>query len=70
MVPFLGKNPLPGEVWWLNERKLNRMIDKVDEKWSGAIPITLFVKGNAGEKFFWEGELDQEKLDEFIIERL
>jgi thiol-disulfide isomerase/thioredoxin len=70
MVPFLGKNPLPGDVWWLNERKLHTMIDKVDKKWSGAIPITIFLKGNVEEKLFWEGELDQEKLEGFIIQKL
>lgn len=70
LMPFLQKDPLPGLSWWLNEKKLHRFIDRVDERWSGAIPITLFLKEGRDEKLFWEGELDQEKLDSLIEENL
>lgn len=70
LVPFLKKDPLPGDVWWLNERKLQSMIDKVDKNWSGAIPFTLFLKGSPGEKSYWEGELTQEQLYTWIQENL
>jgi thiol-disulfide isomerase/thioredoxin len=70
LKPFLQKDPLPGTSWWLNEKKLHRFIDQVDPRWSGAIPITLFLKGGPGDKLFWEGELDQGKLDSLIDEKI
>lgn len=70
LVPFLQKDPLPGQSWWLNERKLNTMIDKVSPDWSGAIPFTILLKGNKQNSSFFEGELDQEILLKLIKEKL
>jgi len=70
LLPFLNDNPLPGEVWWLNEKKLNTMIDKVEKNWSGAIPFTLFLKGDPLEKDYYEGELSKEKLERKIVEKI
>ena len=63
--PFLSANPLPGEVWWLNEKKLHTLIPKIDPTWTGAIPATLFFKGSTYRQF-WEGEIKRNQLAEII----
>ena len=68
--PFLQKEPLPGKQWWLNEKKFGKMIDKVEENWSGAIPFTLFLKGSPEEKSFHEAEITQEQLIQMIDQNL
>jgi thiol-disulfide isomerase/thioredoxin len=68
LVPFLERDPLPGSSWWLNERKLQPYIDKVDPRWSGAIPFTLFIDQKTRSAF--EGEITQELLEQMIAERL
>jgi len=46
LVPFLEKNPLPGEVIVLDDSDSNNWIPKVDPKWSGAIPATIVYNGD------------------------
>lgn len=70
LVPFLEKDPLPGVSWWLNERKLQPFIDKIDPDWSGAIPFTLFLNGNASDRSSFEGEITPELLERKIAKRL
>lgn len=54
VIPFLTKNKIQSKVVLLADGKANSWIDKVDPKWSGAIPITLILKG--GERKFYEQE--------------
>lgn len=54
VIPFLNKNKIESEVVLLADGKANNWIDKVDPKWSGAIPITLILRGD--EKLFYEQE--------------
>lgn len=49
---FITKKKIKNKVVLLTDSKTNSWIDKVDSKWSGAIPITLFLKGK--EKHFYE----------------
>lgn len=46
VVPFVKKRGLKNEVFLLDETDQQVYIDKIDKTWSGAIPATLFVKGN------------------------
>lgn len=46
LVPFLEKNPLPGDVIVLDDADSNRWIPEVDPKWSGAIPATVVYNGD------------------------
>jgi thiol-disulfide isomerase/thioredoxin len=70
LVPFLNSNELPGEVWWLNERKLHKMIDRVEASWSGAIPFTFFLKGSKEGMEFKEGELNYDELEKMIHQNI
>jgi len=54
VIPFLAKNNIRSEVVLLADGKANSWIDKVDPEWSGAIPITLILKGD--KKIFYERE--------------
>ena len=45
LLPFIEKNSLKSRLIHLTDPKTNDWIDKVDPSWSGAIPITLFVRG-------------------------
>ena len=46
VIPFVKKHGLKNEVLLLDETDQQMYIDKIDKTWSGAIPATLFVKGN------------------------
>jgi hypothetical protein len=62
---FIEKRGVQSPVYLLNDVDFNSWINKVSQKWSGAIPATLFVKPN-GERLFHEGELDESELRELI----
>ena len=46
VIPFAKKHGLKNEVLLLDETDQQMYIDKIDKTWSGAIPATLFIKGN------------------------
>lgn len=62
---FIERRAVKAPVFLLNDVDFNSWINKVSEKWSGAIPATLFVKPN-GERVFHEGELDENELKQLI----
>ncbi len=45
------KQPQP-EIVWFSETNANTFIPRIDDRWSGAIPATLIIRG--GEKEFLE----------------
>lgn len=49
---FSKKKSLQSEIVLLSDSKTNSWINKVDPSWSGAIPITLFIKGD--KRMFYE----------------
>jgi thiol-disulfide isomerase/thioredoxin len=54
VIPFLNNNKIESKVVLLADGKANSWIDRVDPSWSGAIPITLILKGE--QKKFYERE--------------
>ncbi len=46
VIPFVKRHKLENEVFLLDETDQQNYIDRIDKTWSGAIPATLFVKGN------------------------
>lgn len=66
LIPYLNKNKIQSEVIVLADSKTNKWIDKVDPKWSGAIPITLVYKGQ--ERFFYEENFHSlEEVEKILI---
>ena len=59
VIPFLKKRNINAKHILLADGKASKWIDKVDPSWSGAIPATLFLKGN--KKQFAEKEYHSSK---------
>lgn len=66
VIPFVIKNKLKSEVYLINEPDQQVFIKKVDKKWSGAIPATLFVNTNKKIRAFFEKEFTYEELIETL----
>lgn len=59
VIPFIAKEGIKSEVVLLADGKYNDWIDLVDPSWSGAIPITLILKGE--KRLFYEREFHSMK---------
>ena len=60
VIPFVNKRELRNEVFLLDETDQQKYIDRIDRTWSGAIPATLFVKGD--KRKFVEKEFTYQSL--------
>ena len=60
------KRKLASEVWLLDETDANTWIDKLEPKWSGAIPATIIFNNKRKQYHFAEKELKQEELQSLI----
>jgi len=65
VVPFVKKRKIQSNVVLLDDTDYNSWINKINQKWSGAIPATLFVGAN-GSQYFHEGKLSSDQLEEII----
>ena len=67
---FLKKNNYTSESFILSAGNPNVWIDKIDTKWSGTIPITLFYK-NGSKIYFHEGDYASfDELEKIIHSKL
>ncbi|QPH40047.1 TlpA disulfide reductase family protein [Pedobacter endophyticus] len=60
VVPFVSANKIKAEVFLLDEPDQQQYIERIDKKWSGAIPATLFV--NKQVRRFYEKEFTETEL--------
>ena len=60
--PFVKQRGLKSEVLLLNEPDPNDWIDKVDAKWSGALPFTLIFNNKTKQRATFEHELTKTAL--------
>ncbi|MDN3585273.1 TlpA disulfide reductase family protein [Pedobacter aquatilis] len=65
VIPFVKKNNLKSEVFLLNELDQQQYIERIDKKWSGAIPATLFV--NKKVRRFYEQEFSEAELRKVLL---
>jgi thiol-disulfide isomerase/thioredoxin len=63
----IERNKIIVPVYWLDETNADYFCPKVDPKWSGAIPSTLFVNYKTGYRKFIEEEVSHEELKKEII---
>lgn len=56
LIPFIQKNNIQSSVALLSDPDTNAWIPQVDDKWSGAIPVTLVYRNN--KRQFWEDAFD------------
>jgi thiol-disulfide isomerase/thioredoxin len=57
-------------VQWLDETDADYFCPKIDPKWSGAIPATLFVNNKTGFHQFFEGQVSHDDLKKDITATL
>jgi thiol-disulfide isomerase/thioredoxin len=60
--PFVKQRGLKSEVVLLNEADPNEWIEKVDTKWSGALPFTLIINNATKKRVSFERELSPAEL--------
>ena len=65
VTPFVKSNKINAEVFLLNEPDQQQYIERIDKKWSGAIPATLFV--NKKIRRFYEREFTETELKNALL---
>ncbi len=64
---FMKKRNVAAPVVWLDEMNADYFCPKIDAKWSGAIPATLFINNKTGYRNFVEEKISHEKLKQEIM---
>ncbi|HEX2845508.1 MAG TPA: TlpA disulfide reductase family protein [Chitinophagaceae bacterium] len=64
---FVAKRKLKNKVVWLDETNADYFCPKIDPKWSGAMPATLFVNNTKSYRRLLEEELTEEELEKEIM---
>ena len=64
---FAGKQKFSSTIVWLDEYNADYFCPKVDPKWSGAIPATLFINNKTGYRKFMEQQLSEDQLKKEIM---
>jgi thiol-disulfide isomerase/thioredoxin len=59
---FLLRKMIPNDCVWLNETNADYFCPKIDAKWSGAIPATLFINNKTGYRKFMEQEISPDEF--------
>jgi thiol-disulfide isomerase/thioredoxin len=61
------KRKITARIYWLDETNADYFCPKVDKKWYGVIPATLFVNNKTGRRNFIEAQLTHEQLKKEIM---
>ena len=60
---FANKRKYTAEIVWLDEEKPDDFCPRVDPKWTGSMPATLFINKKTGYRKFVEAEMKPEDLE-------
>lgn len=63
----IAKRKITVPVQWLDETNADYFCPKIDPKWSGAIPASLFINNKTGYRKFFEEQLSHENLKKEIM---
>ena len=63
---FVEKKQLRSKLYLLDETDFDKIINKVDPDWSGAIPATLIVDNRSNKKSFYERQFKEGELLQII----
>ncbi|MES2778936.1 MAG: TlpA disulfide reductase family protein [Bacteroidota bacterium] len=66
VLPFIKNKKMESTVVFMNESNPDNWINKVDSKFSGAIPATLIINGSKDFRYFNEGETTYEILENIV----
>jgi thiol-disulfide isomerase/thioredoxin len=59
---FVRKRKISSTVVWLDEPNANKFADKIDPRWEGSIPVTIFINSKKGYRKFVEGMMKEKEL--------
>ena len=62
LTSFVKKRKFDAPMVWLDETNADYFCPKIDAKWSGAIPATLFINNKTGYRNFFEEQISHETL--------
>lgn len=62
VIPFVKQHKIKSEVYVINEPDQQQFIERVDKKWSGALPATLFINSKKQIRSFYEKEFTYQEL--------
>lgn len=65
---FVSSRKINSEVFLLDEADPNSWINKVDQQWSGAIPVTIIINHQTGERKFIGKVLRDGELEQYLDE--
>ena len=63
---FVNQKKFTAPLAWLNETDADYFCPRIDPKWSGSLPATLFINNKTGYRKFYEEQLSEEKLKKEI----
>lgn len=63
---FVKKRKFTAPVVWLNETDADYFCPKIDSRWSGAMPASLFINNKTGYRSFFEEQMPKERVEEEI----
>ncbi|MFM1874768.1 MAG: hypothetical protein RL266_505 [Bacteroidota bacterium] len=66
VIPFLNERQIKSEVLLMDENNPNKWIPRVSEKWTGALPATLFVNKQKKTRHFHEGSFEEGDLERVL----
>ncbi len=61
---FAAMHKFTSSIVYLNETNADIFCPKIDDKWSGAIPASLFVNNKTGYRKFFEEQIPENKLEQ------
>jgi thiol-disulfide isomerase/thioredoxin len=67
IASFAEKRKITATILWLDETNADYFCPKVDPKWSGAIPATLFINNKTGYRNFVEEQISHSSLKKEIM---
>ncbi len=67
---FMEKHKINVPVYWLDETNADYFLPKIDAKWEGAIPATVFINNATGYRRFVGDKISEEQLTAYIRELL
>ena len=63
---FANKRKYTAEIVWLDEEKPDEFCPRIDPKWTGSMPATLFINKKTGYRKFVEAEMKPEDLEKEV----
>jgi len=67
---FSAKMKFTSSIVWLNETNADYFCPKVDSKWSGVMPASLFINNKTSHHIFFEETIPKAKFEEEIIKMI